>query len=716
MKKSINFKLRSIILFSVTILMVLMLSISGFISYQEEKKLLEKAYMEAELQELRYLEALFVTHFENIENLFSTASKESRFLHNTAFIPSYLTSAEPERTEKAQIQEDKILSRLQFIVESNPILLDISIGAEVNGGYIQYPPVSRKAGYDSRTRGWYKTAKENPNRVIALGSYRASAGYTAITITKALVDESGTVVGVISGDVNLSYFKDRIKQLMVTENGKKVLLIEKSGVVSLDSLDDANDFKNSTELGITSLQHYRITDVLHTGEVIDGKPFQLRTIPLKTNIFQAGLILFKPREALMSDLRTALFKFIGLLSLSILISVVLSLIISKKISSFLEILIRALMEISEGSGDLTVTLQEEGIQETALIAFYFNRTLEKIRLSILSALKSTSGMQEVGHTLATNVTESAASTAQIFSNIKNVQQQIVSQSAGITDTADILESISGMTKQFGVNVETQTRNINASATAVKEMVGSIQSIMGILQANKELITQLQEKSEQVKLSVNSSAKVTQEISEESDSLLEASSVIQHIASQTNLLAMNAAIEAAHAGEAGKGFAVVADEIRKLAEESSVQGKTITSVLKNLKKRIDDIAADTAHVERLFMESFELTESVKRQEDSIMNDMHKQSGNSDSILRAVQNIDGITREVETGAAEMLSGSIRASQAMQRLTEITKVITNNMEEMATGTMQINNAVQEINQITQQNKDNIDTLVVEMKRFKV
>ena len=414
MKKSINFKLRSIILFSVTILMVLMLSISGFISYQEEKKLLEKAYMEAEVQELRYLEALFVTHFENIENLFSTASKESRFLHNTAFIPSYLTSAEPERTEKAQIQEDKILSRLQFIVESNPILLDISIGAEVNGGYIQYPPVSRKAGYDSRTRGWYKTAKENPNRVIALGSYRASAGYTAITITKALVDESGTVVGVISGDVNLSYFKDRIKQLMVTENGKKVLLIEKSGVVSLDSLDDANDFKNSTELGITSLQHYRITDVLHTGEVIDGKPFQLRTIPLKTNIFQAGLILFKPREALMSDLRTALFKFIGLLSLSILISVVLSLIISKKISSFLEILIRALMEISEGSGDLTVTLQEEGIQETALIAFYFNRTLEKIRLSILSALKSTSGMQEVGHTLATNVTESAASTAQIL--------------------------------------------------------------------------------------------------------------------------------------------------------------------------------------------------------------------------------------------------------------------------------------------------------------
>lgn len=106
MKKSRNFKLRSIILFSVTVLMTVMLSISGAIDYFEEKKLLQKAYTEAETQELQYLEALFVTHFESIENLFSTASKESRFLLNTAFIPSYLTSSNPERTEEAKIQEN----------------------------------------------------------------------------------------------------------------------------------------------------------------------------------------------------------------------------------------------------------------------------------------------------------------------------------------------------------------------------------------------------------------------------------------------------------------------------------------------------------------------------------------------------------------------------------------------------------------------------------
>lgn len=114
------------------------------------------------------------------------------------------------------------------------------------------------------------------------------------------------------------------------------------------------------------------------------------------------------------------------------------------------------------------------------------------------------------------------------------------------------------------------------------------------------------------------------MTEASDGLIEASSIIQHIASQTNLLAMNVAIEAAHAGESGKGFAVVADERRKLAEESSSQGKQISEALKNLKQQIDKIAEQAKVADTRVITVFDLIGGVKQQEEVIHDAMKEQS--------------------------------------------------------------------------------------------
>ena len=156
------------------------------------------------------------------------------------------------------------------------------------------------------------------------------------------------------------------------------------------------------------------------------------------------------------------------------------------------------------------------------------------------------------------------------------------------------------------------------------MVANIRSVTGILQKNSESMQQLSTSSEEGRTSVAGTVAFTGKIEEQSQSLLQASSMISNIASQTNLLAMNAAIEAAHAGEAGKGFSVVADEIRKLAEDSGKQGKAITANLKQVISSIHKIAESTSNLQKKFNEIYSLTKTVDQQEHVIMNAMQEQS--------------------------------------------------------------------------------------------
>jgi methyl-accepting chemotaxis protein len=192
--------------------------------------------------------------------------------------------------------------------------------------------------------------------------------------------------------------------------------------------------------------------------------------------------------------------------------------------------------------------------------------------------------------------------------------------------------------------------------------------------------------------------------------------MENIASQTNLLSMNAAIEAAHAGEAGKGFAVVADEIRKLAESSSEQSKTISAVLKKIKTSIDKITASTDSVLNKFEAIDGGVKTVSEQEENIRNAMEEQGQGSQQILESIGQLNEVTQMVRNGSGEMLEGSRQIITEGKHLEMATEEITNGMNEMASGADQINVAVNEVNNLSGRNKENIDILVREVSRFKV
>jgi methyl-accepting chemotaxis protein len=375
-----------------------------------------------------------------------------------------------------------------------------------------------------------------------------------------------------------------------------------------------------------------------------------------------------------------------------------------------------LKDIAEGEGDLTMVISENGKDEITELSHYFNETLKKIKHLIITIKKQTTILFETGNELSSNMTETAAAVNEITANIQSIKSRIVNQSAGVTETNATMEQITVNIDKLNNNVENQTSSVSQSSSAIEEMIANIQSVTNTLIKNTENVNDLSSAAEVGRTGLQEVAADIQNISLESEGLLEINSVMKNIASQTNLLSMNAAIEAAHAGEAGKGFAVVADEIRKLAESSSEQSKTIGTVLKTIKGSIDKITCSTGSVLARFEAIDEGVKTVAEQEENIRNAMEEQGEGSKQILGAIGRLNDITQQVKGGSTEMLEGSKEVIQESKNLEKVTQEISGGMNEMAIGAEEINVAVTHVDEISVKNRENIDLLVREVAKFKV
>jgi len=428
------------------------------------------------------------------------------------------------------------------------------------------------------------------------------------------------------------------------------------------------------------------------------------------------VIISAPKDEFMGTVNALRLSMIGIATIILLIALIIVYFVARAMVQPIQTAVSALQNIAQGEGDLTVRLPVYGNDEVTDMAEYFNETIAKIGKSIQSVGVNSNTMEEIGSELASNMTETASAVHQISANIDGVKQQAMTQAASVTETAATIEEIVRTIKQLNNSIETQAASVAQSSSSVEQMVANIASIGQTLDKTDEVIKKLTGATGDGKATLATSNNVTQKIAEESGSLMEASSVIQHIASQTNLLAMNAAIEAAHAGEAGKGFAVVADEIRKLAEESSVQGKTITATLKTLSGEIETLSASSKTVEEKFNAIFTLAEQVKEMSARLTEAMDEQENGSKEVLTAIKSINTVTIEVQAGSEEMLKGGEGVAAEMQKLDSLTRIITESMNEMASGAVQISNAVQEVSEITQKNKRSIEALAEEVSKFKV
>lgn len=390
--------------------------------------------------------------------------------------------------------------------------------------------------------------------------------------------------------------------------------------------------------------------------------------------------------------------------------------LSRSIFAPLGVLKKTLENIAHGEGDLRLRLSSAGKDEIAELSKLFNQTIEKMGGSIKTVSATAADMETVGSELAGNMVETASTMNEMSANIASINKQMLCENDSINETASLLETITGAIKSLSGNITGQAEHIAKSSDEIRAMISHTDSIGKMLDESKVAVQKLYEKALHGKENSREANENVAKISEKSDSLLEASSVIQNIAEQTNLLAMNAAIEAAHAGESGKGFAVVADEIRKLAEESNVQGKQIGTVLKESIEIIKNISVSNGSVELVFNETFSAIENLLTRIEAIAQAMDKQADGSDEILKSMEIVHNATGAIQEESIRMLSTGKNAEEGFSNLIGLTMQVKNSIAEMAQGIAQVNNAVQEINAVALKNKSAGENLLHEVNKFKV
>ena len=318
--------------------------------------------------------------------------------------------------------------------------------------------------------------------------------------------------------------------------------------------------------------------------------------------------------------------------------------------------------------------------------------------------------------LVSNMNSTRNNVTSITDALQTIKSEIENQSAGVAESNASIEQIMGNIRSLNNSIEAQASGVTQSSAAVEEMVANVASVSQILEKNNEVVAQLSDASEAGQQQVRTAVETAENVLQQSTGILQASSIIQNIASRTNLLAMNAAIESAHAGEAGKGFAVVAEEIRKLAEQSSSQSKAIDENLRSLSDSISNITTDIGLVKNAFESIYELTQKVKEQELVIANAMEEQNTGNQQVLEAMRAISDSTTEVKNGSAEMLVGGEQILKEMQNLSEVTRTIGETMNQINDFSMHISDAVAVTTASTNSTKQSVTGLLDELKSFKL
>ncbi|OCQ21157.1 chemotaxis protein [Pseudoalteromonas luteoviolacea] len=498
--------------------------------------------------EIRQVENAFILFFEQMKNNARFLAQSEAVVSVAKDTTTYFGDEKMMEPASSGPEEAAIFKLFESFGVTHPELLFVYLGTQ-DGGFIQYP-AEPLGGYDPRKRPWYQEVTRSQSDVVITEPYQGVTGQAMVSIATA-IKRSGSLVGVQSLDVTLATLTDIVSNIQLGQTGY-LMLLDGNGTVLADPKNPDSNFKN-----ISSLDGPKYKAINNPSDEalirIDTGDAVLQARLYHSKALNWTFVALIEEDEILSSAYAMSYN-IGLISVVMLVLFIfIAIALANKIVYPIEMVSDGLKEIAQGEGNLSKRLQVIGNDEISELASWFNQFLNSIN-GLVRDIKS-------------NASNLNAQAQQSHSSVDDIRGQCHHQASTSQQTAEHTQAMENMAMTVNDNCTQALSEISNTDSHAKQGNALIQSTVSQVATLND--------------SLDSSAQAMSELEGQSKDITNILEVIRTIAEQTNLLALNAAIEAARAGEQGRGFAVVADEVRTLAQRSHDATQDIEKVLTKL---------------------------------------------------------------------------------------------------------------------------------------